>query len=112
MQPKMKFLFGSLSSAMSLISTHANAAWEIYMPFGANDFNRETYSPQMLIAIICAFIGVVVYGVLIWSLVKYRRPNGTKPAPFHQNTAIEIIWNIIPILILVAIVIPSIHGIV
>ena len=112
MQAKGKFLLGLLSSALVLISPHTNAAWEIYMPFGATEFALETYSPQMLITIVCAFIGVVVYSVLIWSLVKYRRSNGAKAAPFHQNTAIEIIWSIIPILILLAIVIPSIHGIV
>lgn len=71
----------------------------------------ETYSPQLLITIACALIGLVVYVVLIWSLIKHRRSNDAKAAPFHKNTAIEIIWSIIPILILAAIVIPSISGI-
>jgi cytochrome c oxidase subunit II len=111
MQPKSKILFRLLSPALMLVSAHANAAWGKYMPFGINDFSLEAHSPQMVVTIICALIGVVVYAVLIWSLVKYPRPNGSNAAPFHQNTAIEIIWSIIPILILVAIVIPSIYGI-
>ena len=76
----------------------------MYMPV-------EIYSPQILITIACALIGLVAYVVLIWSLIKHRRSNGEKTAPFHKNAAIEIIWSIIPILILVAIVIPSISGI-
>ncbi len=111
MQPKSKILFRLLSLALMLISAHARAALEMQMPFGISDLSLETYSPQMLVTFICALIGIVVYAVLIWSLVKYRRSNGSNVAPFHQNIAIEIIWSIIPILILLAIVIPSIYGI-
>lgn len=71
----------------------------------------EAYSPQVLITIVCALIGIAVYAVLIWSLVKHRRSNSIKSTPFHKNTTVEIIWSVIPILILVAIVIPSINGI-
>ena len=107
MQPKIKFLPGLLSSALMLISTHASAAWELNMPVGITDISRETYSLHMLITIICALIAVVVYGVLIWSLVKYRKSKGAKSASFHENTTIEIIWTVIPIIILVAMAIPS-----
>lgn len=107
MQPKNKFLLGLLSSALMLISTQAIAAWELNMPVGITAISRDTYDLHMLIAIICALIGVVVYGVLIWSLIKYRKSNGAKSASFHENTTIEIIWTVIPILILVAMAIPS-----
>ncbi|MBN4075079.1 MAG: cytochrome c oxidase subunit II [SAR86 cluster bacterium] len=107
MQPKNKFLLGLLSSALVLISTHASAAWELNMPVGVTNISRETYDLHMLITIVCALIGVVVYGVLIWSLVKYRKSKGAKAASFHENTTIEIIWTVIPILILVAMAIPS-----
>lgn len=107
MQPKIKFLPGLLSSALMLISTHASAAWELNMPVGITDISRETYSLHMLITIICALIGAVVYGVLIWSLVKYRKSKGAKSASFHENTTVEIIWTVIPIIILVAMAIPS-----
>lgn len=107
MQPKNKFLLGLLSSALMLISTQAIAAWELNMPVGITALSRDTYDLHMLITIICALIGVVVYGVLIWSLIKYRKSNGAKSASFHENTTIEIIWTVIPILILVAMAIPS-----
>lgn len=107
MQPKNKFLLGLLSSALMLISTQAIAAWELNMPVGITAISRDTYDLHMLITIICALIGVVVYGVLIWSLIKYRKSNGAKSASFHENTTIEIIWTVIPILILVAMAIPS-----
>ncbi len=107
MQPKNKFLLGLLTTALTLISTQAGAAWELNMPVGITDISRETYDLHMLITIICASIGLVVYGVLIWSLVKYRKSKGAKSASFHENTTIEIIWTVIPIIILVAMAIPS-----
>ncbi len=107
MQPKNKFLLGLLTTAVMLISTQASAAWELNMPVGITDISRETYDLHMLITIICALIGVVVYGFLIWSLVKYRKSKGAKSASFHENTTIEIIWTVIPILILVAMAVPS-----
>lgn len=107
MQPKNKILLGLLSSALMLISAHASAAWTLNMPVGVTDISRETYDLHMLITIICAFIAVVVYGVLIWSLVKYRKSKGAKSASFHENTTIEIVWTVIPIVILIAMAIPS-----
>jgi len=76
------------------------------MPVGIIDISRESYDLPMLITIICALIGVVVYGILIWSLVKYRKSKGAKAASFHENTSIEIIWTVIPIFILVAMASP------
>jgi cytochrome c oxidase subunit 2 len=79
----------------------------INMPVGITEISRSTYDLHMLITIICALIAVVVYGVLIWSLIKYRKSKGAKSADFHENTTIEIVWTVIPILILVSMAIPS-----
>lgn len=107
MQPKIKMLLGLLGMAFVVMSTQAGAAWELNMPVGITDISRKTYDLHMLITIICAVIGVVVYGVLIYSLIKYRKSKGAKSASFHENTTVEIIWTVIPILILVAMAIPS-----
>ena len=98
-------------AAQVVISTHASAAWGLSMPSGFVNISRDSFDLNMVITLICAFIGVIVYGILIWSLVKYRKAKGAKAASFHTNATIEIIWTIIPILILVAMAIPSLHGI-
>ncbi|MAY02944.1 MAG: cytochrome c oxidase subunit II [Gammaproteobacteria bacterium] len=111
MQPKTKF-FSAVLSACCLFPYQLASAAEDYreginMPVGVTEISRSTYDLHMLITIICALIGVVVYGVLIWSLVKYRKSKGAKAADFHESTTIEIVWTLIPILILVAMAIPS-----
>ena len=53
---------------------------------------------------------MIAYGILMWSLIKYLKANAAKADHFHRNIVTEILWTIIPILILVAMAIPSIQG--
>ncbi len=107
MQPKIKFLLGFLSVLFLINTASAAERSGLNMPVGVTEISRVTYDLHMLITAICAVIGVVVYGVLIWSLVKYRKSKGAKSASFHENTTLEIIWTVIPVIILVAMAIPS-----
>ena len=93
--------------ALGLVSPSLLAAWELNMPEGITALSRETHSLHMLIFWICVAIGVVVYGVLIYSLIAYRKSKGAIPATFHHNTTAEIIWTVIPFIILIGMAIPS-----
>ena len=50
----------------------------------------------MAIFFVVVAIGVVVFGVLFWSMWKYRRSNNKKPATFTENHTVEMLWTIIP----------------
>jgi cytochrome c oxidase subunit 2 len=58
---------------------------------------------------VCALICVIVLALLLWVIVRYRRGANPTPSRTSHNTAIEVIWTVIPVLILVAIAIPSIR---
>jgi cytochrome c oxidase subunit 2 len=88
-------------------TTAALADWELNMPVGVTGISREVYGLHMLIFGICCIIAVVVFGAMIYSLVKHRRSRGVKPATFSHSTKAEIIWTIIPILILVGMAVPA-----
>ena len=60
-----------------------------------------------LALIICTVIGIVVFGVLGYSLVKFRKSQGAQAAKFSHSTKAEIIWTIVPVLILVGLAIPT-----
>lgn len=77
------------------------------MPEGVTEISRATHQLHMTIVWICVAIGVVVYGVLIFSLIKYRKSKGAVPATFHHSTKAEIIWTAIPFLILIGMAIPA-----
>ncbi|MCD6671308.1 MAG: cytochrome c oxidase subunit II [Burkholderiaceae bacterium] len=56
---------------------------------------------------VCVAIFVVVFGVMIWSIIHHRKAKGHRAADFHESTAIEIAWTIVPFLIVVALSIPA-----
>ena len=58
---------------------------------------------------LCAAISVVVLGLLLWAMIFYRRGANPTPSRNSHNTLIEVIWTLVPVLILVAIAIPSIR---
>ena len=59
--------------------------------------------------LLCVVISIVVLGLLLWTMVRYRRSANPTPSRNSHNTAIEVIWTLVPVLILVAIAIPSIR---
>jgi len=60
-----------------------------------------------LIIIICVVIFVVVFGFMFYSIYAHRKSRGHKAAQFHENTTLEVIWTIIPFVILVSMALPS-----
>lgn len=107
MLPKMKLWLGALLAPLIFASSQAFAAWELNMPKGVTEISRQTYGLHMTIIIISTIISVLVYGVLVWSFFKYRHSKGAKPATWHENTKVEIVWTVIPFLILIGMAIPS-----
>ena len=59
--------------------------------------------------LLCVLISVFVLGLLVWTMVRYRRSANPTPSRNSHNTTIEVIWTLVPVLILVAIAIPSIR---
>jgi cytochrome c oxidase subunit 2 len=58
---------------------------------------------------LCAVISIFVLALLLWAMVRYRRGANPTPSRNSHNTTIEVIWTLVPVLILVAIAIPSIR---
>lgn len=54
----------------------------------------------MMIA--CIVIFVAVFGVMFYSILKHRKSLGHKAANFHESVTVEIIWTIVPFLIVIA----------
>ena len=82
------------------------------MPYGVTATSNTAYDLHMLVFWICVFIGVGVFSVMAWSLVRHRRSRGAVAAKFHESTVIEVIWTLVPALILIAIAIPATKAII
>jgi len=57
--------------------------------------------------IICTVIFIAVFGVMFYSVFKHRKSKGAKPANFHESTTVEIVWTIVPFLIVIAMALPA-----
>ena len=58
---------------------------------------------------VCVVISLFVLALLLWTIIRYRRGANPTPSRTTHNTAIEVVWTLVPVLILVAIAIPSIR---
>ena len=61
----------------------------------------------MLIFGICVVIGVVVFAIMFYSIIRHRKDAGHEAAQFHHSTKAEILWTIIPVFILIGMAIPA-----
>src|ERR1700733_12934855 len=86
----------------------ANTSNGYNLPLGVTSLSRDIYALHMEVFWICVGIAVVVFGVMIYALVKFRHSQGAIPdTTLLHSTKVEIIWTIIPVVILVVMAIPA-----
>ena len=68
---------------------------------------QEQYDLHTFVLIVIVIIGVGVFGVMIYSIINHRKVEGRQAATFHHNTTVEIIWTIVPFLIVIGLAIPA-----
>jgi len=98
-------LAGGLSLLLGSSGVWADYALNFQRP--VTEIAKDQYDLHMLIFSICVVIFVLVFGVMFYSVFTHRKSKGHKAAHFHESTTIEVVWTIIPFLILVGMAIPS-----
>lgn len=81
--------------------------WQMNMHRGVTPISKDIYNLHMIAIYVCAVIGIIVFGVIFYSLIMHRKSRGHKAADFHENTKVEILWTIIPFLILIGLAVPA-----
>jgi cytochrome c oxidase subunit 2 len=96
-------------AALGLAATAgANTSNGYNLPLGVTSLSHDIYALHMEVLWICVAIAVVVFGVMIYALVKFRHSQGAIPdTTMLHSTKVEIIWTVIPVVILVAMAIPA-----
>jgi cytochrome c oxidase subunit 2 len=104
----------ALGPVLTLLALASGSAWsddskvnEINMPAGVTTVGQSIYDLHMIILWICVVIGVVVFGVMFYSIFMHRKSRGVIPATFHESTKVEVAWTVVPFLILLVIAVPS-----
>lgn len=94
-------LLASIPFAASAQSSQLN------LTQGVTEISNRVYDLHMTIFYICCVIGLLVFGAMFWSMIAHRKKQGVKPATFHENVKVEIVWTVIPFLILIGMAIPA-----
>src|ERR1700727_479010 len=90
------------------VRAEANTSNGYNLPIGVTSLSHDIYALHMEVFWICVGIAVVVFGVMIYALVKFRHSQGAIPdTTMVHSTKVEIVWTIIPVVILVVMAIPA-----
>ena len=104
---KIKKLFSLIITALLLSPGITLAEYKLNMTEGVTSISRDAHDLHMLVLWIVTIVGIAVFGVIIYSLINHRKSKGAVAAQFHESTTIEVIWTIIPLVVLVLIAIPA-----
>ncbi len=94
-------------TVLACISVSTHSAWELNMTKSATAIGREIHGLHMTIFYVCVAIAIVVFGIMLYSIIRHRKSLGATAKPFHESTVVEIIWTTIPLIILVVMAIPA-----
>ena len=83
------------------------------MPEGVSELSREIHDMHMIMFWICTVIAVLTFGAMVVAMVRFRKSKGAVPdTKLLHNARLEAAWTIVPVLILIAMAIPSVEKLV
>ena len=85
---------------------------QLNMPRGVTPISETAYDVHMLMLYVCIVIGILVFGAMIYSIIYHRKAAGHEAAQFHHSTFAEIVWTVIPFIILIVFAIPATKGLI
>ena len=84
-----------------------SAMRQLNMPQGVTEVSQAAYDIHMIMMWICTVIGSAVFGFMFYVMYAHRKSRGAVAANFHENHVVELIWTIVPALILIVMAIPA-----
>ena len=103
----MKSILQKTILSLGFFPTALLADWDLNLRKGVTPISQEIYDLHMLSLWIVTIIGVIVFSVMFWSIFHHRKSKGVKPAKFSHSTTVEIIWTVIPLVIIVSLAVPA-----
>ncbi len=81
--------------------------WQMDMQPSVTEIAADQRWLHYFMLVICLLIFVGVFGVMFYSIFKHRKSRGAKAANFHESTTVEIIWTIVPFVIVIGMALPA-----
>ena len=80
---------------------------QLNMPVGVTKIAQEQHFLHTVMMILCTVIFVAVFAVMFYSIWKHRKAAGHKAANFHESVVVEVIWTIVPFIIVILMALPA-----
>lgn len=101
-----------IGSLLLAALSHSDEASSINMTSGVTPVSHEVYRLHMSMFWWCVLIAVGVFGVMLYTMIKHRRSKRKESDNFHESTALEILWTVIPFVILIIMAVPATNSLV
>ncbi len=96
-----------LAPAMAWAQAADPKPWQLNMGKGVTQSSRLAWESNLFSLWVCTVIGVLVFGALFYAIFTFRKSKGAVAATFSHNTKAEVIWTVIPVIILVVMAWPA-----
>ncbi|MDX1302698.1 cytochrome c oxidase subunit II [Photobacterium sp.] len=96
-----------MAGVWALPAAAETESMRLNMTQGVTQVSQRVFDLHMTIFYICVVIGIVVFGAMFWAILHHRKSRGAVAASFHESTKVEIIWTIIPFVILIMMAVPA-----
>jgi len=93
--------------AVAMLATSIASASRYNLQDPNSALGQDIYDLHNMVLWVCVVIFVGVFGFMLYAIVKHRKSVGHPAANFHENTTVEVIWTVIPFLVLIAIAVPA-----
>jgi len=103
----LRLLSPAIALAMAGGVSAESTTRQLNMPQGVTEVSQAAYDIHMIMMWICTVIGIAVFGFMFYVMYAHRKSRGAVAANFHENHVVELIWTIVPALILIVMAIPA-----
>jgi cytochrome c oxidase subunit 2 len=101
-------VIAALAAAMCAGAAWANPhPWQVNLPSGVTPTSHDVYDLFLLSFWVCVGLGIIVYGVMIIAIIRFRHSKGAVAERWSHNTLLEAVWTVVPVLILAGLAWPS-----
>lgn len=104
---RSSLIFRAGAALAALVLASSATAIQLDMTPGVTEISQKVFDLHRFMLYICIAIGIGVFGVMFYSIFHHRKSKGVKAADFHESTLVEVIWTVIPFIILIVMAIPA-----
>src|SRR6185295_18791221 len=103
----LKHLRASALALAAFASNGDRADYHVDILEPASPMALDAYNLHWGVMWVCVVIFFIVFGAMFWSIFRHRRSVVAEASQYHENTTVEIIWTVVPLVVLVAMAWPA-----